>query len=57
MEAVSVLMSAIGGYGHYYLKTLIEESANDKAILCGFIDPQPKGSVFYPEILRIVRCY
>jgi predicted dehydrogenase len=51
MRAVSVLISAIGGYGHYYLKTLFEEIPEDKAFLAGVIDPQASGSEYYEKIL------
>ena len=45
---VKVLVVAINGYGHYYLKTLLEEIDCDKAVLAGVIDPEAEKSKYYP---------
>ncbi|MFC2097061.1 Gfo/Idh/MocA family protein [Bacteroidota bacterium] len=52
MKTVSILMSAISGYGYYYLKTLIEEIPETVAKLCGVIDPEPARSGFYQDIIK-----
>jgi len=49
---VSVLICAIGGYGYYYLKTLLEEIPESKAIICGVVDPLAENSILYNEIVR-----
>ena len=36
---VSVLMVAIGGYGYYYLRTLLDEVDPARAVLAGVVDP------------------
>ncbi len=45
-------MCAINGYGHYYLKTLIEEVPDSEAILVGVIDPEAQKSDYYPWIIE-----
>ena len=45
-------MSAINGYGYYYLKTLIEEVPESQAILVGVIDPEAQKSGHYPWIIQ-----
>ena len=50
-KPVRVLMSAINGYGHYYLKTLLEEVSEDKAVLVGVIDPEAEKS----EYINLIR--
>lgn len=52
-QPVKVLLSAISGYGYYYLKTLLEEIPPDVARLAGVIDPQPGKSGLFPEILKM----
>ncbi len=49
---VKILMSAINGYGHYYLKTLLEEVSEEDAILAGVIDPEADKSGYYSLILE-----
>lgn len=49
-EPVSVMMSAIGGYGYYYMKTLLEEFPPGSVIISGVIDPFAEKSAHYPEI-------
>ena len=52
LKPVSVLMCAIGGYGYYYLKTLFDEVSEDKAVLCGVIDPEALKSKLYEEVVK-----
>ena len=52
MEPVKVVISAISGYGYYYLKTLLEEIPEEEAQLCGVIDPEPEKSGWYAEIVK-----
>jgi predicted dehydrogenase len=47
-EPVKVLMVAINGYGHYYLKTMLEETDCEKAVLVGVVDPEAERSKYYP---------
>lgn len=44
---VKVLIVGINGYGHYYLKTLLEEVDCDKAVLAGVVDPEAERSPYY----------
>jgi len=46
-DPVKVLVVAINGYGHYYLKTLLEETDCDNAVLAGVVDPQAERSKYY----------
>jgi predicted dehydrogenase len=46
-EPVKVLVVAINGYGHYYLKTLLEETACEKAVLVGVVDPEADRSKYF----------
>lgn len=46
-EPVKVLMVAINGYGHYYLKTMLEETDCEKAVLVGVVDPEAERSKYY----------
>jgi predicted dehydrogenase len=46
-DPVKVLIVAINGYGHYYLKTLLEEITCEKAVLAGVVDPDAERSVYY----------
>jgi len=39
---IEVLMVGIGGYGHYYLKTLLEETPLDTISITGAVDPFPE---------------
>jgi len=47
---VRVLISAIGGYGHYYLQTLLEQVPADRAVLAGVVDPQGRQSRAWPWV-------
>jgi predicted dehydrogenase len=46
-EPVKVLMVAINGYGHYYLKTMLEETDCDKAVIVGVVDPEAEKSKYF----------
>ena len=37
-------MVAISGYGHYYLKTLLDEVSRNTAVLAGVVDPEAEKS-------------
>ncbi len=50
LKPVSIVMVAIGGYGHYYLKTLFEEFPPGKILFSGVVDPDPKSSRIYPAL-------
>lgn len=45
-------MCAINGYGHYYMKTLIEEVPDSQAILVGVVDPEAQRADYYPWIIE-----
>ncbi len=47
---VRVLISAIGGYGHYYLQTLLEQVPADRAVLAGVVDPQARQARAWPWV-------
>ncbi len=49
---VTVLIVGIGGYGYYYLRTLLEKFPPGEVELCGAIDPAPEKSPIYPELQR-----
>jgi len=44
---VKVLIVAINGYGHYYLKTLLEEVDCERAVLVGVVDPEAERSSYF----------
>lgn len=46
-DPVKVLMVGINGYGHYYLKTFLEETDCDNAVLAGVVDPEAARSKYY----------
>lgn len=46
-EPVKVLLVAINGYGHYYLKTLLEETSCEDAVLAGVVDPEAEKSKYF----------
>jgi predicted dehydrogenase len=50
---VRVLISAIGGYGHYYLQTLLEQVPPDRATLSGVVDPQARQARAWPRIASL----
>jgi predicted dehydrogenase len=47
---VSVLVVAIGGYGYYYLRTLLDEVDPARAVLAGVVDPEARQSRAWPEV-------
>jgi len=50
---VSILMVGIGGYGYYYLKTLLEEFPPGTIEIRGIVDPLAEQSGLYTEIKRM----
>jgi predicted dehydrogenase len=52
-KPVSVLMVAIGGYGYYYLKTLLEEFPPGEVELAGVVDPNPQLSGHYQSLVNL----
>lgn len=46
-EPVKVLLVAINGYGHYYLKTMLEETDCKNAVLVGVVDPDAGSSKYH----------
>jgi predicted dehydrogenase len=57
-EPVKVLIVAINGYGHYYLKTILEEIKCDDAVLSGIVDPEAGKSEYFKALkeLRVPVC-
>lgn len=47
---VRILMIGIGGYGYWYLKTLLEECDPAAYELVGVVDPQPENSALLPAV-------
>ena len=47
---VRLVLSAIGGYGHYYLQTLIEQVPRAQAVLAGVVDPQARQARAWPWV-------
>jgi predicted dehydrogenase len=47
---VRVLVVAIGGYGYYYLQTLLEQVPPDRATLAGVVDPEARRSRAWPWV-------
>ncbi len=47
---VRVLMVAIGGYGYYYLQTLLDQVPVERAILAGVVDPEARASRAWPWV-------
>ena len=45
-------MVGIGGYGYYYLKTLLEEFPEGSVELSGVVDPYADKSGLYPEVIK-----
>jgi predicted dehydrogenase len=48
--AVRVLMVAIGGYGHYYLQTLLQDVSPERACLAGVVDPEARRARAWPWV-------
>jgi predicted dehydrogenase len=51
-KPVTIVMVGIGGYGFYYLKTLLEEFPADSIELRGVVDPFAEQSNHYHELKR-----
>jgi len=51
-KTVTILISAIGGYGYYYLKSLFEDYSENKIKIVGVIDPQAEKSDLYTEVVK-----
>ena len=49
---VTILMVGIGGYGYYYLKTLLERIPSRQAVLRAVVDPLAKQSGHYPRLIE-----
>jgi predicted dehydrogenase len=50
---VRTLMVAIGGYGRYYLQTLLDDVPAARACLAGVVDPEARRSAAWP---RVAEC-
>ncbi|MDO8837197.1 MAG: Gfo/Idh/MocA family oxidoreductase [Vicinamibacterales bacterium] len=50
LSPVRVLMVAIGGYGYYYLRTLLDEVPSERAVLAGVVDPLARASRAWPDV-------
>lgn len=49
-KAVSLLIAGIGGYGFYYVKSLLEDFRHRKIRIAGVVDPFAKQSHYYLEL-------
>ncbi len=47
---VTIVVSAIGGYGYHYLKTLLEEVPAESYVLRGAVDRAPQTSPLFAEL-------
>ena len=47
---VRIVISAIGGYGHYYLQTILEEVPQERAQLVGIVDPAARQTRAWPWV-------
>jgi predicted dehydrogenase len=50
---VRVLMVAIGGYGFYYFKALVDQFGPAGARLVGVVDPEAQRSAAWPAVVRL----
>ena len=50
---VDVLVVAIGGYGYYYLQTLLEQVPPESARLVGIVDPEARQSRAWDQVCRL----
>ncbi len=50
---VQVLLSAIGGYGSYYLQALLDEVPDGRACLAGIVDPEARASSAWPRVAAL----
>ena len=53
---VSIVMVAIGGYGYYYLRTLLDEFSPGSVEIRAVVDPAPERSAVFSEIRRRRPC-
>lgn len=49
-KPINILISGIGGYGYYYLKTIFEECNPNAVNVAGVVDPFAEKSPILPEI-------
>lgn len=49
-DVVSIVMVGVGGYGYFYLKTLMEEYPRGKIRICGLVDPFPDNCDLVPVL-------
>ena len=52
-DRVSILLVGIGGYGYYYLKTLLEEVPPDQFVISGIVDPIAEKSGLYEQVKQL----
>jgi predicted dehydrogenase len=52
-DPVGVLMVAIGGYGYYYLETLLDQVSPSRARLVGVVDPEARQSSAWPRVEQL----
>ena len=51
-ERTSILLVGIGGYGNLYVNALLDQGREHHAQIVGVVDPYPKGSRRYEDIIR-----
>lgn len=51
-EQTDVLLVGIGGYGSVYADAMLDRGEENKAVLCGVVEPRPEGYGRYGEIMR-----
>ena len=49
-KPVTVILSGIGGYGYYYLKSLLEDFPEGTVKIAGVVDPFPEKSGLLSEL-------
>ncbi len=47
---VTIVLSAVNGYGHYYLKSLLEDFRPGKIQIAGIVDPDPENSELFSRV-------
>jgi predicted dehydrogenase len=53
IRTVRVLVVAIGGYGFYYLKTLLDQFGPAGAKVAGIVDPEAQRSPAWPAVVQL----
>ena len=53
VRPVRVLLSAIGGYGYYYLQALLDEVPATRARLVGVVDPEARESAAWQRVAAL----